>query len=228
MEDLLRILQTFEVWIYALLGVVGLITLRRVLQFWQEYRSAVFGLERESAQRRFNAALSALILVGLFGVAEFVLVSFVSPNVAGMPSLATPTMELLESTPAVQAEATSTVEPSLETGPTLAPVISSGCISGQIEWVYPKDQDEVKGIIEPQGTVNVPNLGFYKYEYSPIDQEQWITIAAGNAPKVEAPLGGNWNTSQLVPGDYKLRLVVTDNQNGVFPACAIAVRILGE
>ena len=47
---------------------------------------------------------------------------------------------------------------------------------------------------------------------------------------VDQPLGGSgsgtWDTSQLVPGDYLLRLVVTDNVNNLFPACVISVRVV--
>jgi hypothetical protein len=71
----------------------------------------------------------------------------------------------------------------------------------------------------------VPNLGFYKYQWARPDAEVWTDIAAGNQPKVEGQIGF-WNTTQLIPGDYLLRLVVLDNQNQTFPPCVIPVRVL--
>ena len=57
----------------------------------------------------------------------------------------------------------------------------------------------------------------------------WTPIAAGTSSIFEGPLGGEgsgvWDTSQLEPGDYRLRLVVVDNVNNVYPPCVISVRI---
>jgi hypothetical protein len=102
-----------------------------------------------------------------------------------------------------------------------------GCIPGEIEWTDPQPGDEVKGPVELKGTIAVANLGFYKYEYSQAGSDTWTTIAAGDAPVQDGPLGGNWNTEQLLPGDYRLRLVVSDNANNTLPACGIRVRVVG-
>ncbi len=100
-----------------------------------------------------------------------------------------------------------------------------GCIPGQIEWTFPKPGGEISATVELKGTVNVPNLGFYKYEYAEPGKDVWNTIAAGNQAKIDGQIGF-WNTSQLLPGDYQLRLVVADNQNKLFPACVIPVRVV--
>ena len=36
---------------------------------------------------------------------------------------------------------------------------------------------------------------------------------------------GQWDTGTLAPGDYQLRLVVSDNQGQALPACVITVRV---
>jgi hypothetical protein len=147
----------------------------------------------------------------------------------------TPTLDLL-ATPTVTLEAknSSTLMPAsalagtqTTTTPTPGKVVD-GCIKGQLEWTFPKGGDEINGTIELKGIVNVANLGFYKYEYSQPGSSAWITIAAGDKPKNDEPLGGVWNTSQLVPGDYLLRLVVSDNKNQVLPACQISVQIVAQ
>jgi len=39
---------------------------------------------------------------------------------------------------------------------------------------------------------------------------------------------GLWNTSQVIPGDYLLRLVVLDNDNNEYPACIVSVRVINQ
>lgn len=243
MEELLPFLQKFEVWIYVLLGIVALIPLQQVIAAWKSWRESLYGLEREISQRRFSTALTVLVLLIVLIFMEFVVVSFVAPSYPQVASLPTPTLDLL-ATPtvtlpvaaqAVTAASLGAAAPgsadaagtSAGTGAVTvtAQVIQEGCIPGQIEWTVPKVGQEISGTIELKGTVNVPNLGFYKYEYSKQGDEVWSTIAAGNQPKVNGQIGF-WDTSSREQGDYLLRLVVADNQNKLFPACKIAVRVV--
>jgi hypothetical protein len=81
--------------------------------------------------------------------------------------------------------------------------------------------------------VNVVNLGFYKYEYVQAGSSDWITIAAGNTPvtgstETEEAQQHSWDTSDLISGDYQLRLVVADNENNTLPACTVSIRIIGQ
>lgn len=225
MADFLAFLQQYEIWIYLILGGVALVYLQKTLKASHDYRNALFGLEREKARRVYRSALSVLLLSVLLAVANLALVSFVWPNLpaSGLP---TPTMD-------IGAQPTATlpvaVEPQLtQTGvvvPTVA--IAEGCLPGQIEWIFPTAGAEVQETVMLQGIVNVANLGFFKYEYGQPGLDNWLPIAAGNAPtSTEAPDFGVWNTSQLIPGDYLLRLVVYDNQNNPFPACIVPVRVL--
>jgi hypothetical protein len=46
-----------------------------------------------------------------------------------------------------------------------------------------------------------------------------------NIQRIDEELDGSWNTQALVPGDYRLRLVMTDNENQTLPACEITVRV---
>jgi len=71
----------------------------------------------------------------------------------------------------------------------------------------------------------VPNFGFYKYEYAAQGSETWSTILAGNKPVIAGILG-TWDTTEITPGDYQLRLVVSDNTGVELPACIIHVRVV--
>ena len=227
MEDLLRFLVTYEVWIYVLIGGVALINLQKVLSAWREWQGAIFGLERESAQRHFSSAMTIFMLLLMVALAEFLMVSFVAPAYPKSVVLATPTLDVL-ATPLATAQASAAllITPTPGGLPTIAAVTAEGCSPGKIEWSFPKAGEQLKGIVVLKGTVNIPNLGFYKYEYSPSATANWTTIAANNVVKVNADLGGQWNTGQLPPGDYKLRLVVADSQNNLLPACVISIRIV--
>lgn len=230
MQAFLDFLQKYELWIYGVLGFIGLIYVWRVVVTYHEWRKAIFGLEKESAQRRFSGALSILVFIGLFAVVELMLVSFVAPTVAGMKPLMTPTLELL-STPTtsgmdVEASMVLAATPTLMAQPTLS-LSDQGCLPGQVEWLAPQNGEEVRDVVELQGIVNVASLGFFKYEYSQSGSDTWNTIAGGTEPTSEDnPVLGEWNTTQLVPGDYLLRLVVLDNQNNAYPVCIISVRVL--
>lgn len=223
MGDVVRFLVNSEGWVYALLGLIGIIYLSRLVSDWREMRSAIFGLEREGAQRRLVMSATVVVLLLLTAGAELFVVSFVAPSYPLIDMLPTPTLDLM-TTP------TATLAPGVVAPlvvPTISADISSGCVAGSIDWTSPFPGEELSGVIELTGTVNVLNLGFYKYEFSTPGQDNWTTIAGGNIKKVEEPLG-NWDTGQRLPGDYLLRLVVTDNEGNALPPCIIPVKVVGE
>ncbi|MEJ5201289.1 MAG: hypothetical protein WHV66_03555 [Anaerolineales bacterium] len=221
MEELLRFLATYELWIYILLGGAGVICLRRLIIAWREWHSTVFGLERENAQRRFSMTLSVTIVLALFAVSEFVLVSFVVPLYPQTFVVATPTLNIL-TTPTLTSGLGMSPEPVNKASN--SNLSSQGCMAGQVEWTSPQPGEEISGSVELRGTVNLPDLAFYKYEFSQPGSDTWTTLAGGNMKKVDEVLG-TWNTSGLAAGDYRLRLIVYNTQNQMLPACEILVRV---
>ena len=227
MNYVIRFLAEFEVPIYLMLGIVALIYLRRILMALQEKRSAIFGLEREAAQRKVVGASTVLILVGLLTVGEFVVATFLAGELAQEPTFATPTIEVL-TTPTV------TLGPPPEGAtptPTLYPQvqlegIESNCINDVLEIESPEHLSEVSGVVELIGSVNTENFGSYKYEYSTMEAN-WQTIAAGSVVRIDESLG-NWYTNDLEPGEYMLRLVALDNDGVEQSACVIQVSIPAE
>lgn len=227
MNYVIRFLAEFEVPIYLLLGIVALIYLRRILMALEEKRSAIFGLEREAAQRKVVSASTVLILVGLLTVGEFVVATFLAGELAQEPTFATATIEVL-TTPTV------TLGPPPEGAtptPTLYPQvqlegIESNCINDVLEIESPEHLSEVSGVVELIGSVNTENFGSYKYEYSTMEAN-WQTIAAGSVVRIDESLG-NWYTNDLEPGEYMLRLVALDNDGVEQSACVIQVSIPAE
>jgi hypothetical protein len=228
MEEALSFFRAFEVWIYLLLGLGGLIYIRRFILSWQELREAGFGLERERAQSRLNQSASVLVLLLTMAVAEFVLVSFIAPSVPGATPLLTPTLDLL-------ATPTFTLPPTTpqgtQTGAKLTPTVAQGtatanaCIPGKIEITSPKDGQEVSGVVEVMGNANIPNFGFYKYEMKRPDETVWRTIQAGNTVVQNSAKLGDWDTRSYPPGEYQLGLAVVDNQAQPSAHCVITVRV---
>ena len=77
-------------------------------------------------------------------------------------------------------------------------------------------------------TVNVQDMAFYNWSFSPVgDEQNWQTLSAGNLPVIEGELG-LWATTQVPNGDYILRLTVFDLNNQELPSCDVFIRVLND
>jgi hypothetical protein len=226
MIETLDFLIKYEVWIYILTGGIGMIYIRKMILAIQERRAAVFGLERENANRLLASAGSMLGLLLLLAAGEFTLVTFVSPFLPQTKLLPTPTLDLL-ATPTVTLQVNAGNPTISGTPGTPVPAQSNGCIPDQLEFTNVKPGQEFSKTIRLEGTTNVPGFGFYKYEYGQPGQNNWVTIAAGNEIKIKAEIGA-WNISQLPQGDYVLRLVVVNQQNEAMPPCEVPIRVVSS
>lgn len=223
MADFYKFLDAYEVLIYILLAIGGLFSFRWLWRSWQEWQIAVYKLEKEFSIRRLGQSAAISILILTVFCFEFFMASFVIPGLPAEVFLSTPTLDFI-STP------TGTLSPEMMTQFAALPLQTSapdavGCVRGQVELTSPKPAEEVKGIIDLIGTVNITNFGFYKYEVAQQGSDTWATIAADRTIKIETSLG-RWDTTALSPGDYQLRLVVTDNQGTALPACVVPIRVI--
>jgi hypothetical protein len=221
MAAVLHFFVTYSPPIYLILALGFLVALRRFWQAQQEARQSVYGLERELSRRHMGQAIAALVTIGFLALAELILVVFLMPGLPAVSVLSTPTINPL-------ATPTSLLGPqffqtTLTPGST-ATAAASGCIPGQIMITSPKAGDVLRGQVTLMGTADIPNLGYYKYEFSPWGTENWSTIQAAHKVVQDSQLG-TWDTSGLVTGDYQLRLVVTDNQGKELPACIVPVSV---
>ncbi|MDO8752412.1 MAG: hypothetical protein Q7J80_00845 [Anaerolineales bacterium] len=223
MADFLKFLASYEVLIYILLAIGGMLSFRWLWRSWREWQVAVFSLEREFSARRLGRSAAISIIITVLFCAEFFMTSFIVPGLPADFFLSAPTPDLI-STP------TGTLSPQMMTQfPGLSPQSGSagitGCVPNQIMITYPEAGNEIKGTVELLGTVDIPNFGFYKYEVAPLGSDTWATISASRSIVNNASLG-RWDTTALTPGDYQLRLVVTDNQGQLLPACIVPVRVV--
>jgi hypothetical protein len=221
MPAIYQFLGTHEVLIYILLAVGAMFGLRWLWRSWNEWRHAVYSLEKEFALRRIGQAIASLTLILVLFCGELITASFIVPNLPASFFVVTITPDLL-------ATPTGTISAELATAIALTPRPAApgevGCVAGEVDITSPHSGREIKGTVDITGTVDVPEFGFYKYEVAPSGSDAWATISAGRDKVVSGSLG-QWDTTALSPGDYQLRLVVTDNQGRALPACVIQVRI---
>lgn len=225
MEDILKILVINERLVYLFLGLVLVFFLKKLFDAWVVNRKAFFGLEKEIAQKGYRISLTIVILTVLLLFSEFTLVTITRLRFPGLIPIATPTMNVMSTPTLVTLGLSMPRETPEGFAATQTAIALTGCVPGQLEWTSPIPMAEVSGSVELRGTVNVPNLGFYKYEYQRQGTNEWIPISAGNQPVKDESLGSRWGTSQLQPGMYFLRLVVSDNQNRLLQPCVIEVKV---
>lgn len=219
--------MTYEVGINIFLAVMIIINLFRVFDAWNLHNKANFGLEREMASKKLRRSATVIGILLLLGLSNFMLISVASIRIPGLTQLATPTIDLVNAAATTAPENAVILDATQEVmAQTQTAIAVTGCIPGELEWIVPESGAEISGAIELKGTVNIPNMGFYKYEYQMQGDELWIPISLGNKPVVDDLLGGQWNTEQLPPGTYNLRLVVSDNQNNLLKPCVIEVKVI--
>ena len=223
MAEFYTFLASYEVLIYILLAMGALFAFRWLWRSWRESQTAVFTMEREFSSRRLGQSAAVSTLIVILFCFEFFIATFIIPGLPSEVFLTTPTLDLI-STP------TGTLSPAMMTQfanlpPQTAVANVVGCTPNQIMLTSPAAGDQIKGTVELIGTVNIPNFGFYKYEVARSGTDTWATISA-DRNMVNNGLLGRWNTTALTPGDYQLRLVVTDNQGKMLPACVVPVRVV--
>lgn len=202
MSALYHALARYEVLIYIFLALGALLTARGAWRAWNEWRLAIFSLEREFALRRLSQQVALLALILVLACGEFAVATFIVPGLPASEILPTPTINPL-GTPLSNA--------------------AQGCTTS-IRITSPKSGSEISGNVEIRGTIDVPDFGFYQYEYAPLGSENWIAIRADRQSGQEISLG-SWNTMLIPPGDYQLRLVVVDTSGRILPPCVITVRV---
>lgn len=223
MAIILHFFTSYAILIYILLLIGLMFAIRALIGARHEMGKSLYGLEREAAHRHSSQGIAVLSLIILLGITEFVLTVFLAPNVPAISLLVTPTMNpLITPTIAISPDLLATLG-FLTPEPTSTSQMT-GCIPGQIMITSPKPGEVIKGQVILLGTADIPNFGFYKYEFSPLGTDTWATIQANREVKQDKELGP-WDTSDVSPGDYDLRLVVIDNQGNSFLPCIVPIRV---
>lgn len=228
MSETLRFFKDYEAIIYFVLGVGGIVYFWRFWGAWQDVRGAIYGLERETAQLRLNQTAVVLFLLVMMAVAVFTVVTFITPLLPVAEMVATPTIDLLgESSPNLTAQAGESGEGNGFATATPLPTVAvtdEGCVPGSVEITSPEPGETIRGVVVVTGSADIPNFGFYKFEFARAEQELWLSVVVERSPKVDNTLV-EWDTSRLPVGEYVLQLIVTDNEGEGMPPCRVPVRI---
>lgn len=231
MEEFLLFVEEQQAWFYGLLVLAGILYLRSVFQSFRELRAALFRLERERARARMMRSIAMLLLILSTAVSVFIVTTFASPALS-MQEHGTPL-------PTVSLIATAGGEEmALEgvgatgTPPQPSGLDTQGCENPNATIAEPQDEDSISGVVTLRGAANVQNFAFYKIEYRGVTPEAtWMAILAGTETVCEEGCQvseelGTWDTSLVTPGDYLVRLVVTDTAGNAPLPCTIRLKIL--
>ena len=223
--EILHFLKQFELILYFVLSVWGVIYVIQFLQAWQKIRWSRYELEKNVYKRKINRLTIFLFLIILGFVTIFFLVTFVEPLAPVEYIVPTVTVDVLaDNTTAQEVQATVVYDP--EAVPTVQ-VNPEYCIPDQINITSPAYNDSISGNVNIEGTVKVENFGFYKFEILQ-SNGLWLTIQAGRNQITDGILVEAWDTTRVPNGNYILQLVVSDNKGEELEPCRIPVAISNQ
>jgi hypothetical protein len=224
MTDALLFLEEYQFGIYLALGVAALVYLRLTWRSYRSRRVTIFSLEREQATERLTRSAILLGLALALIAATFLATTVVGPSMpASQRPTALPTVSLLATPTFAPSE---TEEVGTATPLPVTEVDSAGCANPLATIVTPPSGESLNGAVEITGTADIANFAFYKYEYISLTPGSvWRAIGAGTQPVRDDELG-IWDTTLVLPGEYALRLVVTDTAGNAPQPCVILVRVL--
>ncbi len=81
---------------------------------------------------------------------------------------------------------------------------------GTVEIIRPEQHETLSGVVDIYGSATNDAFAYYQLEYSPSGLS-WTPIGEGRCTRqVRDGLLGRWDTRQVRPGRYQLRLSVVD------------------
>lgn len=223
--EALHLLKQFELILYFILSVWGVIYVIQFLQSWQKLRWARYELEKNVHKRKINRLTIFLFLIIICFLSIFFLVTFVEPMAPVEYIIPTVTADVLsqESTEN-NVVATQTFDinaiPTVEINPEY-------CVEGFLEITSPIFNETISGSVDIEGTVKVENFGFYKFEVLQ-SNGLWLTIQAGRNQITDGILVEAWDTSRIPNGNYILQLLVSDNAGKELKPCRIPIAISNQ
>jgi len=205
-------LARVEVFVYAALGLAAAWFIFSIYRSGQRLEDTPFGIERaEAEQARMGAVVGLVVLAALaWGVFWLVnsgsgaLSDVIRPTTTAAPRL-TPTA--ITASGQVQVDKT-------------------GC-NDVLAILKPVDGELINTTYELLGTVNPPNLAFYKLELSGAATDgNWVTIGVGLTPVEGGPLlRQSFSPNPYTPGYYALRVTAYDNDGEPSEPCVVSIQL---
>jgi hypothetical protein len=223
MSGAISFIAKYQTWMYALLGAIA------VFQVWALWRArrllkqSAFGLEKETARHKRNGALGMLLIVS--ALTGFVyMMSHLDPDLGSAFSGSGPTPSATPPHTPTPIVIRATLAPGVTPPPLVAD--SSGCNNPNATLTQPQSHQMISGSFQVEGTANIPNFAFYKFEISGAPTNgAWVPLNVGNKPVINGLLG-SFDASPYEPGEYIFRLVVVDSAGNALPPCAMVVTLV--
>lgn len=228
MDSLLIFLIHYQTWIYVVLALILVIYLKKLIDAVAAWNATIFGLERDYAQKKVNSALVVVIVTVLLLVSEFISVNYLISAPQALSPLTGNEINEEGVDLAIVSDEAAAASPAQNsgTGVTADGTYLGGCAPGILEWISPLPSEVVTGLYMLRATVNVPEMGFFRWDYAPInDPTNWNAISAENLPVIEGDLG-LLATTEIPNGDYILRLEVMSKTNERWAPCDVSIRIM--
>ncbi len=218
MIEAVFLIARYQLWIYALLGLVSLVYVRALGQARHVLSQTPFGLEREAAFQKRNGALAMLFILAALVFSVFIISRYITPG-----------LRLTGPTPAPGAGSIPAPSPTPigadKAGGPLA-IDSSGCRNSNATLTEPQPKTRISGSFAVRGTANIENFAFYTLDISGEKTNGvWVPLHVGSQPVSNGDLG-TLDSSAYDSGEYALRLVVKDSAGNFPPPCVVPVTIV--
>lgn len=155
--------------------------------------------------------------------------SYLTPIPANRPAQLSLTAELTASptrAPVMIQESTPT--PSSVPATVVIALLPPDCPHTQARLTAPRVNQAVKDEVQVEGTANIENFDYYKFEIRREDgdvEDEWHWVESFETPVEEGVLG-TWYVSHLPAGIYTFRLTVVNREgNYPFPPCDVRVHV---
>lgn len=237
MTTLLVFISRISLILYALAAVGIFFAIRGLVVSRRGRRVAVFGLEREAAQRQLRRSLSAITLLTLLIGLVYVIDNIILPNTEDS------VQDELTPTPAVFVAQEPTATQALLLFPTITPTVGlppaeaaeaeaeapaevvDGCEILGATVTRPTPGETVSGQVLVEGEANILNFAQYKFELKgPSTEDVWVVVGTYINP-VQSGLLGVWDSTSLVPGNYTLRLIVHRQDGSYVTPCEVPLNV---
>jgi hypothetical protein len=235
METLITFIAQVSFILYALIGIGIFFSIRGLVLSRRSRRVAVFGLEKEKAQQSQQSALNTIVFLLMLAVGVYIISAILEPNLdTSVETFATPTSEIFI-TAAPSPTAALVLYPTITATPGLPPAEAGdqpaepaepvdGCAIIGSNISSPTTGTTVSGQVTVEGEANVFDFAQYKFEVrSPATSDQWVVVGTFNQPRTG--FLGTWDSTSLSPGEYVLRLVVSQNSGNIVTPCEVPITI---
>jgi hypothetical protein len=249
MDQALQILADYQVWIYAVLGILLLFYIWRAFLARREGARSIFKLEQEQAHTRYRRNVIIAVVIILLIAVVFALLYLTQPSsqptvvvepeptettgplavstltATPPPATITPTPTATQVRPTRPVRPTDTVEAEVTETPVVRP---ASCPNPGIQISSPGTNQAVQGNLAVRGTANTESFDYYKVEVGPGSKpgdSQWTVVGQLHREPVAGGVLETFNSGAYAPGTYTLRLVVVDATGNFPPPCTVTINV---